>query len=119
MATGHPRYRVSMDVAEFLAARLSEKERQGRHGWTMFIIDPTVVLREVEAARLLLADFRAACEAVTAYENHDGEWTGTPEEWAETGLRLRHVADTLFRQVKIRAAVYRDHEGYKPEWAPA
>ena len=70
----------------------------GRH-------DPARVLREMEAKRAVLAEY----EPVAENDGYNG--SGEPEYafgWAEG----------LGAAVRALAAVYRDHPGYDPGWAP-
>lgn len=69
---------------------------------------PARALREVEAGRELLAAHEKALSTVrerpSGYD-HEGE--------DETGWRL-----ALELALKLRAAVWRDHPDYRPEWKP-
>lgn len=60
--------------------------------------DPDRVLREVEAKRKLVADFKIELEDAERYEDVDS---------AATSLRL----------LGILAAIYSDHPDFNPEWS--
>ena len=59
-------------------------------------------LREVEAGRAILTEYGTALQVPADRETED-----------EVSWRL-----ALEKVITIRAAVYSDHPGYRPEWAP-
>lgn len=71
--------------------------------------DPARVLREAEADRQLLAEYK---EAAKEHADDDGR-----NEWNE-GFGAGELA-VLRRMIRRRAATYSDHPGYDPAWAPA
>jgi Family of unknown function (DUF6221) len=112
---------LSMDLAEFLTARLDDEERNARHAaalWadTHFTIapgslvitefhrthDPARVLREVEAKRKILTQWQKSA--------------ADPRD-----IRLINVEElkgnlSLMWALRLLAAVYEDHPDYDPAW---
>jgi hypothetical protein len=72
--------------------------------------DPARVLREVEAGRMILAEHAAAH---TAYREAQSL---PPEDARRAGAATQMLV--WERVLKIRAAVWRDHPDYDPQWRP-
>ncbi|MEV7154882.1 DUF6221 family protein [Streptomyces misionensis] len=117
------------DLVEFLRARLDEDEQVARaaagrnwldgDGWLMnedmhiaevgdrptlvhiAAHDPARVLREVEAGRRLIRAHAKWCEG------------RCEAKYPEGGFDAAH-----YWNIKVRAEVYSDRPGYRPEWRP-
>ena len=100
-----------MDLTEFYAARLDEREALARRvqavldaGWNYFdevpteLIDPARVLREAGAGRAIVEIHRPGFDPGDA---HDADLRSIPCD------TIRHLA-----------AVYSDHPDYREEWSP-
>lgn len=69
--------------------------------------DPARVLREVEAKRRIVEAFTAAAE-----------WSGHPSCPDEQRDLYRRAAGAHLDSCRHLAAVWAEHPGYRPEWAP-
>jgi Family of unknown function (DUF6221) len=120
------------ELIEFYQARLDEDEAAAkdvmyeRH-------DPDRLLREVQAGRKLIADYREASETFEQQiATHEQDATMpsviltengpaySPQAIAEINQKTGPaglVVITLWRAVARRAAVWSDHPNWRPEWA--
>src|SRR5215813_5743928 len=103
---------MSDDVAAFLAARRDEDEKRARSRAARPARYTARILREIVADRALLA----ALERARQEQPAPGSFRDDPYEPAVSFSAGEYAG--LLLAAKLRAAVYRDHPGYRQEWAP-
>src|SRR5262249_11216160 len=104
---------MSDDVAAFLAARRDEDEKRARSRAARPARYTARILREIAADRALLAALERARQAQPVL----GSYRDDPYEPAVSFSAGEYAG--LMLAARLRAAVYRDHPGYRQEWSPA